>query len=192
MVNNAIGEIVTVALLHRVMQNLLKNGIPVRNLAQILESVSDNAPRSKDPAALTELVRKALERTITAQCKDGGGKISAITMEPSIEYGLISKLAGDGPPEARTLDPETAANLSKAIGESWKDAAQHGHEKTIMLCDPRLRPHLAAMLSRQLPQLSVVAFDEIALGTDVESVGTVTLRGLEAQSAQQLQQAEIA
>ena len=65
--------------------------------------------------------------------------------------------------------------------ESWQAAMAAGRDKTVLLSDFRLRPHLAAILSRQLPQLSVLAYNEIGIGTKIESVGTVSLQSLEAQ-----------
>ena len=60
---------------------------------------------------------------------------------------------------------------------------EKGQDGVVFLCDPMLRPHLAAMLARQMPQLPVLAYDEIALGTQIDSVGTVFAEGQEAPTA---------
>ena len=64
-------------------------------------------------------------------------------------------------------------DLSRQVADAWKSAMDQGHEKVVLLCDARLRPSLARMLTRTLPMLSVVAYDEIVLGTDVLPVATI-------------------
>lgn len=175
LVGSVVGDLVPVGLLHRVLQNLLKDAIPVRNLAQVLETLGDHAPRTKDPATLTERVRKALARTITEQHTDDAGRVTAIVLNPALEYELRSALAQDGGAESLALPPDRALDLSRRASAAWTAAMNEGHDKAVLLCDFRLRPHLAALLSRQLPQLPILAYDEITLGTRVESIATISL-----------------
>ncbi len=175
LVGSVVGESVSMGLLHRVLQNLLKDGIPVRNLAQILEALGDHAARTKDPATLTELVRKTLVRTITEQHRDPQGRIVAIVFNPTLEYELRDALVSENGSESLSLAPDRALELSRRITAAWTEAMNAGHDKAVLLCDFRLRPHLAAMLSRQLAQLPIVAYDEIAVGTAVEAVATISL-----------------
>jgi flagellar biosynthesis protein FlhA len=174
LVGSVVGEAVSLGLLHRVLQNLLKDGIPVRNLARIIETLGDHAPTTKDPALLTELVRKALARTITERHSGDDGTVRAIVLQPSAEYELRGMLQEQGGSETLALPPDRALDLSRRIGQAWRQAMSDGHDKAVLLCDYRLRPHLAAMLSRRLPDLPILAYDEIAVGTNVESVVTVS------------------
>jgi flagellar biosynthesis protein FlhA len=173
LVNSVVDQSVPTALLHRVLQHLLRDGIAVRDLAQIIEALGDHAGRTKDPALLTELVRKVLVRTITEQHVDGTGGVSAITLEPSLEYELRNKASSEA--EGWSLPPERAMELVRRVGEAWKQAMDLGLDKAVLLCDGKLRPHLAGLLARQIPQLPVLAYDEIALGTRTDSVATVVL-----------------
>ena len=175
LLTGVVPEIVSVGLLQRVLQNLLKDGIPVRNLPQIIEVLGDHASRTKDPATLTELVRKILSRTITEQHTDMAGRIVAIVLEPALEYELRSALHREADTEALALVPDRALELGRRIGAALTAAMNDGQDKTVLLCDYRLRPHLAALLSRQLPQLPIVAYDEIAVGTPIQPVATVSL-----------------
>jgi flagellar biosynthesis protein FlhA len=184
LVSGIVPDLVPMGLLHRVLQNLLKDGIPVRNLGQILEALGDHAARTKDPAILTELVRKVLARTITEQHTDVAGRIVAIVLEPALEYELRSTLHKEGEAEALALAPDRALELSRRISAAWSSAMNEGNDKTILLCDFRLRPHLAALLSRQLPQLPVLAYDEVAVGTEVQPVATVSLQAAAAAPGQ--------
>ena len=179
LVNSVVGESVSMGLLHRVLQNLLRDGIAVRDLVQILETLGDHAPRTQDATALTEYVRKSLVRTITEQHSDSAGGIEAIVLEPALEYDLRNSLGKDAETNTLGLSPERALELSAQITEAWKTAMHRGHEKMVLLCDFRVRPHLAAILSRQVPQLAVLAYDEISVGTRIESVGTISLRAPE-------------
>ncbi|KKL24847.1 hypothetical protein LCGC14_2411210, partial [marine sediment metagenome] len=177
LVNSVIGDLVPVGLLHRVLQNLLKDGIAIRDLAQILEVLGDSAHRTKDPALLTELTRKALVRTITEKHANASGKITAITLDPALEYELCSGVNKDGGGDTLGLAPDRALDLIRTVSEVWKEVMAKGEDGAILLCDFRTRSQLAAMISRQIPQLPVVAYDEIAIGTKIESVGVVSLAG---------------
>ncbi len=167
---------VPIGLLQRVLKNLLKDGIPIRELTIILESLSENAPKTKNIAALTELVRKSLSRTITEQYKDETGKISAITLEPSFEHHITSILRQEADHITLALPTETAMQISRKIAQAWKATMDNGKDKVVMLCDSRLRSPLATMLSRTVPLLPVIAYDEIVLGTEVEPIETITVQ----------------
>ena len=180
LVNSVVGDMVSLGLLHRVLQNLLRAGIPIRDLAQILEALSDQAGRTKDPNILTEFARKALVRTISEQFGDGKGTIHAIVLETALEYELRTSMRREGDNEVLTMIPERAVELVRKIAEAWKAGADQGHDRIALLCEPRLRPQMAAMLSRQLPQVAVLSYDELATGVNVESVGTVSLPALPA------------
>ncbi len=174
LVDTVVGDLVPLGLLHRVLQRLLADGIPIRDLKQILETLGDHAGSTKDASMLTEMVRKSLARAITEQHADQQGRIQAITLEPSLEYELRNQAASNA--EGLSLEPNKALALVQRIADAWKEAMSAGHDKAALLCDFRVRPHLAAMLSRQVPQLPVLAYDEIETGTGVQTVGSVSLQ----------------
>ena len=175
LVNGVVGDVVPLALLHRVLQGLLRDGIPIRDLPQVLEALGDHASRTKDPAVLIEMTRRNLVRTITEQHADLAGHVKAMVLEPSLEYELRSGLTKPSDADTPALPPERSMELVRRIADTWKEAMAQGHDGAILLCDGLVRPHLAAMIARQIPQLPVLAYDEIAPGTDVDSVGTVRL-----------------
>ncbi|MDI6448106.1 flagellar biosynthesis protein FlhA [Anaerobaca lacustris] len=166
------GGDVSVALLQRVLRNLLKSGIPVRELTAILESLAENASKTKNPNTLTEVVRKSLSRTITELYKSEN-KIAAITFDPAFEHQLTSSLSQEGGELTLNLSADVAMTLNRAAADAWRSAMDQGREKLVLLCDARLRAPLARMLARTLPMLPVVAYDEIVLGTEVESIETI-------------------
>jgi flagellar biosynthesis protein FlhA len=180
LVGEVVGELVPLGLLQRVLRNLLKNQTPIRELAAILESLGENAARTKNPTALTELVRKRLNRTITTQYTDDSGKISAITLEPAFEHQMTSSLRQEGDEVTISLPAEAVMEMSRKIAQAWKSAMDKGKDKVVMVCDSRLRAPLAGMLARTVPPLPVIAYDEIVLGTEVEPVEIVSVQHAEA------------
>ncbi len=175
LVGEVIGELVPVGMLQRVLRNLLISGIPVRELTTILESLGEHASKTKNTDVLTELVRKSLAKTITEQYKDQTGKILAITLEPVLEHQMSSSLQQEAEQLNLALPTDVAMDISRRIAQAWKTAMDDGKDKIVLLCDSRLRSPLAAMLSRTVPHLPVVAYDEIVLGTEIEPVEVVSV-----------------
>jgi flagellar biosynthesis protein FlhA len=125
------------------------------------------------------MVRKSLSRTITEQHKDEAGKISAITLDPALEHRMTSTLRQEAETITLALPAEMAMDLSRKIAAAWKAAMDKGVDKVVLLCDSRLRSALSTMLLRTVPLLSVVAYDEIVLGTEVEPIEIVSVRQIE-------------
>jgi flagellar biosynthesis protein FlhA len=167
---------VPVGLLQRVLKNLLKDAIPVRELTIIIESLGENAAKTKNPELLTEIVRKRLNRTITQLYKNELGKISAITLEPALEHHIVANLRQEADGLNLALPAEMAMDISRKCAQAWKETMDKGLDKVILLCDSRLRSPLAAMLSRMVSLLPVIAYDEVVLGTEVEPIKIISLK----------------
>jgi flagellar biosynthesis protein FlhA len=167
---------VSIGLLQRLLKNIVKDCIPIRELTAILESLAEHASKTKNVAVLTEMVRKRLSRTITELHKNADGKILAITLEPALEHQMTSTLQQDGDGLSLALPTEMAMDIGRAVAQAWKQVMDAGHEGVVLLCDSRLRSSLADMLSRTVPLMPVVAYDEIVLGTEVEPIETVSIR----------------
>lgn len=164
---------VSVGMLQRVLKNLLKSSVPIREMTAILESLAENAAKTKNATMLTEIVRKSLSRTITELHKGNTGKIVAITFDPLVEHQLTAALGQEGGELTLNIPTEIAVELSRRTAHAWKSAMDKGKDRTVLLCDARLRSPLARMLDRALPMLPVVAYDEIVAGTDIEPVETI-------------------
>ncbi len=186
LVGEIIGDLVPVGLLQRVLKNLLKSNVPIRQLGTIIEAIGEYASKTKNPDILTEMARKRLNRTITEQYKDSDGKIIAITLEPSLEHQMTSNLRQDGDVLNLVLPAETTMDITKKIAQAWKNVAEKGFEKVVLLCDSRLRHNLADMLARTVPPLPVVAYDEIVLATEIEPVEVVATANADEAMTQQL------
>ena len=184
LVNGVVGETLPMSALHRVLQNLLRDGIPIRDMPQIIEALGDHVHRTKDPAALTEFARKALSRTITEQYRDEDGGVYAIVLDPPLEYELRNAITGGAEGEALNLTPARALDLGRQAAEAWKSAMEKGRSKVALLCDHRLRPHLAGLLARSVPQLPLVAYDEVQVGTPVRQLASISVGSAELAEAQ--------
>ena len=170
---------VSIGLLQRVLKNIINDGIPIRELTAILESLGEHASKTKNAAVLTEMVRKRLSRSITEQCKNDDGRILAITIDPALEHQMASTLQQEADGINLALPTETAMDISRGTAQAWKSAMDKGIEKVVLLCDAKLRWPLSAMLSRTVPMLPVVAYDEIILGTEIEPIETISIRQTE-------------
>lgn len=174
LVGDIIPEVVSMTMLQRILKNLLGDSITIRRLPTILESLAENISKTKNPTILTELVRKSLNRTITDMFVDETGKISAITLAPALEHELITSLQTEGETVNIAMPIEITMEINNAISQAWKTATDAGKEKVILLCDSRLRMPLAAMLARTVPPLAVIAYDEIIMTTEIETVETIS------------------
>jgi len=175
LVGEVVGELVSVGLLQRVLQNLLKENVSVRDLTLILEALGEHASKTKNAALLTEVARKKLMRTITEQHKTPTVSITAITLDPPLEHHLISTLNQQAETISLTIPPEMAIELNRNIASAWKSAMDKAFDTIIILCDARIRPGIYNMIKRSIPRLPVVAYDEIAPAVTIEPVETVSL-----------------
>jgi flagellar biosynthesis protein FlhA len=170
---------VSIGLLQRVLKNIINDGIPIRELTAILESLGEHASKTKNAAVLTEMVRKRLSRTITEQCKNDDGRILAITLDPALEHQMAATLQQEADGINLSLPTEMAMDISRKTAHAWKRVMDKGNDKVVLLCDARLRSPLAVMLSRTVPMLPVVAYDEIVLGAEVEPIETISIQQAE-------------
>ncbi len=175
LVGDVIGELVNIGLLQRVLQNLLADRIPIRDLPRILESLSEHAPKTKNANYLTELVRKSITRTITEAYKNSDNKIIAISLDPELEHQLLSSLKQEGDNMFMTVSPQITMKLCEKLAQSWRDGMSKGYDSIVMLCDSRLRRPLAETISRSVPRLPVVAYDEIAAEVEVQPIDAISI-----------------
>jgi flagellar biosynthesis protein FlhA len=189
LVGDLVPEVVSIGMLQRVMQNLLKDRIAVRDLTHILESLADYAHRTKNVNLLTELSRKSLARCITERYRNQDGRIDAIALDPAFEHTLANYLKTEGDETICAMPPDTAMSLTKKLATAWQNAMQQGHENVVLVCDSRLRAPLANIMARSLQRLPVVAYDEVIVGVEVVPVETISFNEANAYEPQQFAQA---
>jgi len=169
-VEELVPNLLTVGEIQRVLQNLLRERIPVRNLLLILESLADAARVSKDVDFLTERVRAAMARHICAEYAEDG-LLSVITVDPRLE-SLLGEAVRRGEDAYALLDPNTVAKIYASLTKQIA-AAQNSGLHPIVLCSPSVRLALKRLTERAAPQLVVLSYSEIAPGLRVESIGQI-------------------
>jgi flagellar biosynthesis protein FlhA len=170
-IDELIPNLLTVGEIQRVLQNLLRERIPIRNLLLILEALADAARQSKDVDYLTERVRSALARHICAEYAEDG-VLSVITVDPKLET-LLGEAVRRGEDAYALLDPQTVAKIYTSLTTQIQNAQAAGLHP-IVLCSPAIRLALKRLTERAAPSLVVLSYSEIAPGLRVESIGQVS------------------
>jgi flagellar biosynthesis protein FlhA len=158
----------------RVLQNLLKEQISIRDLLTIFETLADEAPRAKDVEVLTESVRKALARNITMKYKSDEGKVQVLTLHPSIEELIANSLIQSEQGIQLVMDPQTASRMISAIARTI-DANPEIAGQPILLTSPTSRRHLFKLTHRFIPQLIVLSHSELTVDANVKSMAIVEM-----------------
>src|SRR5205823_6442248 len=122
--------------IQRVLRQLLRERVPVRDLTTILEAIADAAPVSKDSDVLTEAVRAAIGRTICRQYQTERGDLPAISFTPTLENSLVSAIVRTDSGSVLAIEPAQAQSLAKRIADAIATAVA----QPVLLCNPTLRP----------------------------------------------------
>jgi len=175
LVEEVVPEQIKTGELQKVLQNLLRERVPVRDLETILETLGDWAPRTKDLDVLTEYVRHALARSICAAYKGDDGAIVAITLDPQVEDLINAHLERSEHGTYLTLPPNSQGRLVAAIREQVEAALRAGVKTPVLLCSPQVRAWVRRMIEPAMPHVAVLGFNEIVRGVEVRSQGIVVL-----------------
>ena len=172
LVEELIPTMVPLGTVVRVLGNLLKEGIPIRDLRSILEAISDQASNSKDPELLTEYARQALARTITKQYQASDGSLQVITLDPRLDRSLADQVAALPPGAALQLDPTVSHKLLTGIKQAAERVAARG-QQPIVICSQAVRRHLRRHSDRILHSVPVMGFNEVDSFVRLQSLDTV-------------------
>lgn len=156
----------------KVLQNLVRERVSVRDLLTILEALADAAPLSKDTEILTEYARQRLCRSICKAYQNDQGVLGVMVLEPQVESLLIDATKRREPGGALALDPKTAQRLLDRLATTLEKVLANGSQ-AVLLCSPTIRAPLRRFLERFLPQLTLLSHLEIAPDVQVQSTATV-------------------
>jgi len=176
LVEEVVPDLLTVGEVQRVLQNLLREGVPIRDMVTILETLGDYARATRDQILLTEKVREALARQISKQYTEESGFIPAITMDPALEQEIADALHESDRGMTIALPPERVEAFYDRLARALERAAAAGHQ-AVLLCSPVIRPAVRRLTARVLPRLAVISYNEVAPNAQVQSVGMVSLDG---------------
>ena len=157
----------------------MREGVSVRDLQTILESLSDYVGRTRDPDVLTEFVRQRLARTITRKYTAADGSLRFLSLAPETEDLVLRSLQAteSGGAPTLALEPELARRLVVRIREQWELHQSGG--TFVLLAPPLARAPLRRLIERTLPRLAVVSSAELLPTVHIERIGTVDIRSPE-------------
>jgi flagellar biosynthesis protein FlhA len=162
--------------IQRVLQSLLSEGVPIRDLGTIVEAIGDKARTTRDTSLLSEYARQALGRAITAPHLDEQLRLQAITLDPAIEQEVSTSITQTTDGEYLAMEPPRAQAIVNALRAQVEHAsarAVQGGHGPVLLCSARIRRHLRRLIAQAQPHLAVCSYNEIAPGINVETVGVV-------------------
>jgi flagellar biosynthesis protein FlhA len=174
LVDGVVGDLVSLPTIHRIITQLLSERVPIRDLASIMETISDYADTTKDPEVLAEYCRIAQRRQISDMLKDDQNKIHCFTLSPQIEQLLANSVQNTKQGIMLVLAPENTEKLVQTTIKQADNMSTGGHHP-ICLTSPNVRLAFRRLMETSLPQLMVVSYNEIHRDVEVISTGMVEM-----------------
>ncbi len=172
-IEELIPDMLNIGVVHRVLQSLLAEMVPIHDLASILEVLSDYAPQSKDPVLLAEFCRQAMKGHIISRCLSEDGTLFAVTLDPELEEEIRQSITQATSGGMISLPPHRAVAVRDSIVEGMEQARQMVDSEAILLVSPVIRMHLFRLLERRLPDITVVSFAEVDDDVPLEVLGSI-------------------
>ena len=160
--------------IQQVLRNLLREGVPIRNMPAILESIADNIGKTRDPETMTEMVRQRLGRTLCESHTDDAGTLSVITLDPEVESRLASAVGNKTDPDAAPVSPVWLQVLVERIAESLSGATRGGKD-VVVLVRSNIRRFVGELLRSTLPKVAVLSYNEVTPARSVETSSIVNM-----------------
>ena len=173
-VDELVPKVMSLSEVHRVLQNLLREKVSIKDLNRILTVLGDYAPAVRDVDQLTEFVRQGLARTICRQYQDYEGALEVITVDPEIEEKLQACLRPTAGGSQLAIEPALARKINDSVVAQVQRVIAAGSQ-AVLLCSPAARPIVRVLVGRRLPNIVVLSHAEIAEGVQVKSIGMVTI-----------------
>lgn len=161
----------------KVLQNLLKEGIPVRDLPIILESLLEYYPITKNIEVLTEFVRHNMSETIKKLYQDDKGVIHAISLDAQIEDRMTTALQTSSQSSNTPtlgLSPDVIKEVHQSLSDAIDEVTIRGF-LPVVICSAQVRPYFHRMIRTQFPMVSVISYTELPAETDIEIIGSISL-----------------
>lgn len=177
LVDETCPAIISYALLEKVLRNLLMEGVPIRDLGTILETLVDAMNNTRDPDLLTESVRGALARTITRRfCENG--QLRAVTLDGEVERRIVASLTKNEHGIYLAMGPELIQPIITQLSDCMKKFQELG-QSPVLLTSQVIRVYLSRLLAQYFPGLYVLSFNEIVGTVQIQSIGNITMQSNE-------------
>lgn len=173
LVEEAFPNVVSYAMLEKILCNLLKEGIPIKDMGTIVETTVDALSITRDVDLITESVRAQLKRTITHRfCEDG--RLSVITLDAEVEKKIVASLTKNDQGVYLALGPDLMQKLLSQLNEHIKKFSELS-QKPILLTSHIIRIYLSRLLEQFYPDLTVLSFNEVITSVQIQALGNITL-----------------
>ena len=173
-VEDLIPNLLPVGTVLKVLRNLLKESVSIRDLRTILEVLAEYAIQTKDAALLTEYARTALARSITKKLVGPEGQLTLLTLDKGIEETIASGIIHTDQGQQLSIDPEFVRSFIAELNAKAIELAGHSNH-SIVLCSPAIRMHLKSLVDRFIPNIIVLSHNEISSNISVKAFDTVRL-----------------
>lgn len=173
-VEELIPDLLTIGELQKVLQNLLKEKVPIKDMVTIMESLADNSRNTKDIELLTEYVRFALSRTICNQIVDERRTVSVVTLAPNIEDIVGSNIQKSIHGSFPAVDPDTTTRIYNAI-KDVVDSTYFYNNQPVILVSPNIRAPFRKLIEMVFPHIMVLSLNEIPNDVEIRTEGVVSL-----------------
>ena len=172
LVEELVPNLLSLGVVMRVLQNLLREEVSIRDLRTILETLADWAPVVQDPDQLTEHVRTILARSISNSYSEDGQILEVMTFDRDVENKIQEALHSTEQGTYLALEPGFAQELINSLKKALQNVAG---TTPVLLCTPAIRLYVKRLTERYLPSLAIISHNEIAPHLKVRSIGTVSV-----------------
>ena len=171
-INELVPNLLNVGQIQRILQNLLAEGIPIRNLAGILEKVADYALVTKNPDELSEHARRALGSQLTRPFQLDSGSVRAITLDPRLEQQIAQGVRQSPTDIGLTMEPRLARHIIDTLSKGIQQMLAAGHPP-LVLCSPQIRLAFRRFFESTFAELAVLAYTEIPPRVEVQTAAII-------------------
>jgi len=174
LIEELVPKLLGVGDIQKVLQNLLSEGISIRDLVTIFETLADHATVTRDTDILTEYVRQSLKRAISGKYFSPNEVTNVVTLDPAIEQDIMGAVKNTEQGSYLTLDPEETNKIVKSLGEELKKLEDLG-KNPIVITSPIVRLYFKKLVSDYFKDVIVVSYNEVESNVELQSVGMVTV-----------------
>ena len=173
LIDELVPKLMGVGEIQKVLQNLLEEGISIRDLVTIFETLADHAAVTRDPDILTEYVRQALKRAISSKYFPVGEVTNVVTVDPSIEQEIMNSVKNTEQGSYLSLDPERSKKIIESLGNELKKLEDMG-KNPIVITSPIVRMYFRNLAKDYYKDIIVISYNEVESNVELQSVGMVT------------------
>ena len=173
LIEELVPKLMGVGEIQKVLQNLLEEGISIRDLVTIFETLADHAAVTRDPDILTEYVRQALKRAISSKYFLTGEVTNVVTVDPAIEQEIMNSVKNTEQGSYLSLDPERSKKIIEALGNELKKLEDMG-KNPIVITSPIVRMYFRNLAKDYYKDIIVISDNEVESNVELQSVGMVT------------------